>query len=80
MDDQQLRITTEDGATVDLAPLAEAARGIRRNALQDAEHGRDFVVDKTGVAFTVMGMKIAVRTLYGEEAERAFSAAIKGPQ
>lgn len=72
MDEQALVITTPDGADVDLTPLVTAAQGIRRNALQDAEHDRDTGAGKMGTAYTLMGMQIAVLHLFGEEAASLF--------
>jgi hypothetical protein len=60
-------IETPDGGTVDLGPLIEAAQGIRHNAMIDREHGEETALSRIHVAATMMGMKIAVRTLLGDE-------------
>ena len=67
--------TPEDGV-VDLGPLIEAAHEIRSNAMIDREHGEEGAASRIGVAYTIMGMKVALKHVLGDEAVRVFSEAV----
>lgn len=70
-------ITTPEGGMLDLEPLIEAAHGIRSNAMIDREHGEEGAASRIGVAYTIMGMKVALKHVLGDEAVRVFSEAVE---
>jgi hypothetical protein len=71
-----VNVTTPEGHSVDLGPLVHVARQTRRNALVASEHESDTAPGGTVIAATVLGMRITVRTLFGQEVEQVFAAAI----
>lgn len=73
-----LEVTTPAGHVINLEPLVTAAHGIRRNALAAAEHEHMTGLNGRDMQMVLMGLRIAVRELCGEDAEAAFDARVSG--
>jgi hypothetical protein len=75
-DAPSLTVTTPEGYVVDLGPLVHVARETRRNSLVASEQESETAPGSTLTAATVLGMRIAVSTLFGRQAEKDFAAAL----
>ncbi len=71
-DASPLLVVTKDGYSVDLEPLVEAAKSVKRNALLDAEFDGGTGATPMMVATFQMGMRVAVEKILGEESAQAF--------
>lgn len=67
-----IMVLTVRGSIIDLNPLVQSARALRKNALQSAEFGDDTGIDARTLDGMLLGMESAVRLLGGDFAADLF--------